>query len=100
MLAYKVQADYDELADIMRRFDTEGQDVERLKRRIQFLVEDLERRGWRGRGARAFYSEMYMDVLPALRALYDALYAASDATRQISDMIERAEEEASELFGG
>lgn len=98
MQPHKIQADYDELMEIMQRFDMEGQDVERLKRRIQFLVEDLERRGWKGHGARRFYNEMYMDVLPALRALYDALYAASDTTREITGVIQRAEEEAAGVF--
>jgi WXG100 family type VII secretion target len=99
MLPYKIQADYDELDQIVRQFDMEGQDVERLKQRIQMAVEELERGGWRGRGARAFYDEMYMTVLPGLRALHDALYAASDATRQINDILQNAEQEASTLFG-
>ena len=54
--------------------------------------------GWRGQGARAFYDELYMDVLPALRALHNALYAASDATSQIATVIRSAEEDAARLF--
>lgn len=99
MLPYKIQADYDELDQVVRQFDMEGQDVERLKQRIQLLVEELERGGWIGRGARAFYDEMYMQVLPALRALHDALYAASDATRKISELFQQREEEASKIVG-
>lgn len=99
-MVHKIQADYDELAVIARRFDQEGQDVEMLTRRIQLLVEDLERGGWIGQGARAFYDEMYMDVLPGLRALFDALYQASDATTQITSILQRAEEDAAQRLGG
>ena len=94
MASHMIQADYDSLATIARQFDQEGQDVETLTRRIRLLVEDLERGGWRGMGARAFYDEMYMDVLPGLRALHDALYAASDAVTQISGIVRNAEEDA------
>lgn len=93
-MTHKIQVDYDELAAIARQMDREGQDVETLARRIRLLVESLERGGWTGQGARAFYDEMYMTVLPGLRALHDALYAASDATHQIGDIMRRAEETA------
>lgn len=94
----RIQADYDALSTIARQFDQEGQDIETLTRRIRLLVEDLERGGWRGMGARAFYDEMYMDVLPGLRALHDALYVASDAVTQITTIVKQAEEEAAQRF--
>lgn len=98
MASDRIQADYDSLSTIARQMDQEGQDVETLARRIRLLVEDLERGGWRGMGARAFYDEMYMDVLPGLRRLHDALYASSDAVTQIMTIIQEAEEEAARRF--
>ena len=98
MFADRVQADYDALEAIARQFDREGQDVERLMMRIRALVEELERGGWQGRGARAFYDEMYQEVLPALRRLFDALYQASDATMQIIHILRQAETEAGRIF--
>lgn len=90
----KIQIDYDALATIAQHIDREGQDVETLVQRIRGLIEELERGGWTGQGARAFYDEMYQVVLPGLRALYDALYDTCDATRAISDIMRRAEEDA------
>lgn len=98
MSPHIVQADYDALAAIARQIDQEGQDVETLTHRIRLLVEDLERGGWKGVGANAFYDEMYMDVLPGLRALHDALFATSDAITQISTIIRHAEEDAASAF--
>lgn len=97
-MAHKIQIDYDELATIANQFDREGQDVETLAQRIRGLVEELERGGWVGKGARTFYDEMYLEVLPGLRALYEALYAASDGTRQIGGIMRRAEEDAANRF--
>ena len=94
----RVQADYDELEAIARQFDREGQDVERLMMRIRALVEELERGGWQGRGARAFYDEMYQEVLPSLRRLFDALYQASDATTQVVNILHEAETQAGRIF--
>ncbi len=98
MSPHIVKADYDALALMARQFDQEGQDVETLTHRIRLLVEELERGGWKGMGARAFYDEMVMDVLPSLRALYDALYAASDAVTQINTIMRNAEEDAAQHF--
>lgn len=98
MSAGKIQADYDELDAIVRQFDREGQDVERLTAQLRRLVEELERGGWIGRGARAFYDEMYQEVLPALRRLHDALYQVSDATGEIARILREAEESAARLM--
>ena len=98
MFTDRIQADYDELEAIARQFDREGQDVERLLMRIRALVEELEGGGWQGQGARAFYDEMYQEVLPALRRLFDALYQASDATTQIIHTLRQAETEAGRIF--
>ncbi len=98
MFTDRVQADYAELEAIARQFDREGQDVERLLMRIRTLVEALERGGWQGRGARAFYDEMYAEVLPALRRLHDAMYQASDTTTHIVHILRNAEQEAGRLF--
>ncbi len=94
----KIQADYDELADMAARFADEGEAVERLTRAIDRLVNDLCSGGWIGRGADRFYSEVFELVLPALRRLGAALYDTSDATSQISRIMQEAEEHAAGLF--
>ncbi len=97
-MPYTIQADYNTLEMIERQFDREGQDVEMMLRRIRALVEQLEHGGWVGRGAQRFYDEMYLDVIPALRKLHDALYFGADSLMEIMRILHNAEEEAGRLF--
>lgn len=94
----KIQADYDQLANITADFSNEAEMVEQLILSINRLVDVLCSGGWIGRGAARFYDEMYNVVLPGLRRLGSALQDASAATSQISQIIQEAEETASRLF--
>lgn len=95
----KIQADYDELANISNEFLQEAAGVEQLTNQIVSLVGELEGGGWIGRGADAFYAEMHDMVEPGLQRLARALEEAGGAMRQISNIISQAEQEASSLFG-
>ncbi len=94
----KVQADYDELNNIANQFAQEAAGVEQLTNQIMSLVGELEGGGWIGRGADAFYSEMHDLVEPGLQRLARALEDASNATKQIVNIMSQAEHEASNLF--
>jgi WXG100 family type VII secretion target len=64
MAGQKIQADYDELANIANEFANEASAAEQLTNQITNLVGELEGGGWIGRGAQAFYSEMHDEVEP------------------------------------
>jgi WXG100 family type VII secretion target len=96
----KVQADYDELANIANQFAQESSSTEQLVNQIMSLVGELEGGGWIGRGAQAFYAEMHDEVEPGLRRLIQALEDAANAVKQISNIISQAEQEASMKFTG
>ncbi len=96
----KVQADYDELANIANQFAQESSAAEQLTNDILNLVGELEGGGWIGRGAQAFYSEMHDEVEKGLRNLSSALEDASNAVKQISNTISQAEQDASMKFSG
>ncbi len=95
----KIQADYDELANIANAFLQEASGIEQLTNQVMSLVGELEHGGWIGRGADAFYGEMHDLVEPGLLRLSRALEEAGGAIRQISNIISQAEQEASSLFG-
>jgi WXG100 family type VII secretion target len=94
----KIQADYDELANISNEFANEASAAEQLISQITNLVGELEGGGWIGRGAQAFYSEMHDEVEPGLRNLVKALEDASAALKQISNILGTAEQDASMKF--
>lgn len=94
----KIQADYDELAAIANQFTQEAAGVEQLMNQITSLVGQLEGGGWIGRGANAFYSEMHDLVNPGLDRLVRALEDAGSATKQISNILSQAEQDASFKF--
>jgi WXG100 family type VII secretion target len=94
----KVQADYDELASIANQFAQEASSTEQLTNQIMSLVGELEGGGWIGRGADAFFNEMHDLVEPGLTRLARALEDASNAVKQVSNVLSQAEHEASTLF--
>jgi WXG100 family type VII secretion target len=94
----KIQADYDELANIANELAQESQAVEQLTNQIMNLVGQLESGGWIGRGADAFFGEMQDLVQPGLQRLGRGLEDGSNAVKQISNILSQAENDASSLF--
>jgi WXG100 family type VII secretion target len=94
----KIQADYDELANIANQFAQESSSTQQLMSQITSLVNQLEGGGWIGRGAQAFYAEMHDEVEPGLQRMIQALEDASSSVKQISSIVSQAEQEASMKF--
>jgi len=94
----KIQADYDELANVANEFLQEAAGIEQLTNQINNLVGELEGGGWVGRGADAFYAEMHDLVNPGMQRLARALEYAGSAVKQISNILSQAEQDASSLF--
>ncbi|MBE2235606.1 MAG: WXG100 family type VII secretion target [Anaerolinea sp.] len=97
MAADEIRADYEQLAQTAKRFDTQGQQIQQMAQNVQRSVETL-RNGWEGRGAHAFFGEMQGTVLPGVNRLHQALTHAGRVTQQISRLLRQAEEEASQPF--
>ena len=72
-MAQRVRANYDELAEISKKFEGESGHLRRRLDGIRRQMEQLEGGDWIGVGARAFYREMQSEVLPALQRLVQAL---------------------------
>jgi WXG100 family type VII secretion target len=98
MTADIIQSRYDELDRVAARFGKASAANAELHRRIARCVEVLERGGWQGRGADAFFAEMRGTLYPAMQRLVKALDEGRAVTTQVKDILRAAEEEAAALF--
>jgi WXG100 family type VII secretion target len=98
MNADTIQARYDELDRVAARFGKASAASAELNKRITRCVEVLERGGWQGRGADAFFAEMHGTLYPAMQRLVKALDEGRDSTLRVKEILRAAEEEAAALF--
>jgi WXG100 family type VII secretion target len=98
MTSPRVRADYDGLAKLSQAFARQAAETEKTLQSIQNNLRTLRSGDWIGTGANAFFAEMDQQVLPSLRRLATALNEADRVTRQMSQVMKQAEEEAARLF--
>jgi WXG100 family type VII secretion target len=94
------QAKYDELDQISRRFADQAQASGDMHKQVQRAVQSLQKGGWEGQGAAAFFAEMDGQIFPALKRLTAALEQAQSVTVEVKDILQKADEEASQPFKG
>jgi len=90
----EVKADYDQLEQVASKFASQSQAAEQILQQVRSSMEPLESGGWIGRAASEFFNEMYSEVLPACQRLISVLNDAAQATKDISETLHRAEDEA------
>lgn len=94
----EIKADYNQLDQVAGQFANQAQMIEQMIQQVRSSMDPLENGGWIGRGADAFFSEMYGEVLPACQRLLLVLQDAAQSTRDIVNTMHRAEDEASAPF--
>ncbi len=100
MSGYRVRIDYDEMADVARRFGQQADVVREMIQQLRRCSGALENGGWIGCAADAFYAEMNEMMFPALDRLVNALDASQEATNRLIAQYRQAEEEGAGLFHG
>ncbi len=95
-----IRVEYDSLAEIAGRFARESEAIRATRLELSFRNDALRAGDWIGRGARAFYAEMELDILPAITRLADALDNAERATLQIRARMQIAERDAAIVLAG
>lgn len=100
MTADIVQADYEQLIAIGRRFRQQAEAVQQMTGQVRQAADALRNGGWQGEAAGAFTQEIEGTVFPALARLEQALDEAQRVTMEVSTVLRAAEEEAARLFGG
>lgn len=93
-----IQADYEELEGIAKKFAQQSEQNEQMFSMVRSHVDQLKNGGWQGRGANAFYEEIESAIYPSLCRLISGLEQGNKATSQIIHIIKFAEEEAAQLF--
>jgi len=96
-MADEVRADYDQLEQVASRFANQSQEVQQTLQQVRNRMNKLQN-DWIGRGSEAFFSEMEGEVLPATNRLQQALEEASRITKEVVQIMQQAEEEASSPF--
>jgi WXG100 family type VII secretion target len=94
----QIQADYEQLGQVASKFASQAQTTRDLTRKVQAAFQKLEQGGWMGRGAEAFVKEMNAVVLPGLKRMESALQTGSTVSKEISQKMRSAEDEACAPF--
>src|SRR3989304_1267061 len=94
----RVRADYDGLAKISQSFSRQAAETERMIQSVRRCLGTLQGGDWVGQGGKVSYGEMDQEVLPSLNRLAAALSSAERVTRQVSQIMKEAEEEAARFF--
>jgi WXG100 family type VII secretion target len=98
MPAQRIRVDYEALAQISQIFANQSDEMQQTIQRVQQQKDNLEGGDWVGKGATAFYQEMDGEVFPSLKRLATALSTADRVARQISQIMNQAEEEAARIL--
>lgn len=94
----QVEANYDQLDQVSSQFANQADAVQQMLQQVRASLSQLENGGWIGDAADAFFAEMNQVVLPATWRLQNALEEGSQATKDISQTFQQAEEDASGPF--
>ncbi len=97
-MADEIQADYDKLGQVASKFANQAQATSDMTRKVRAAMQKLEQGGWMGRGADSFFKEMNGVVLPALKRMETALQTGSQVSKEISQKMRTAEDEACSPF--
>jgi len=97
MSADIIQAQYDQLEALARRFGKQADLQAALQKRVRTTSTRL-RTAWVGRGSEAFYAEMDGKVFPAMQRLIEALREAQKVTLEINEIVRQAEGDAAKPF--
>lgn len=92
-----IQINYSELDNIANRFVQQADTIDVFQHSLKRCTNNLHGR-WEGKGAEAFFSEMEMEIFPALHKLLVALQESNNTIQQIIKIFQDAEEKASTLF--
>ena len=93
MPSNKIQADYEQLAQVANLFVQEAQSIDSWVSRAVQAQQNLESGGWSGEAASKFYNDWYQ-LTPKLAKLIQALETASEQMKTISQIFSDGENRA------
>lgn len=96
-MADEIRADYRQLQQVATQFSRQASAINQMRSQVKRSMTALQG-NWIGKGSESFFSEMNDKVLPGTNRLYKALQDASKITKQISALVQQAEQDASAPF--
>ena len=93
----RIEVKYNDLQRMGTTFSKSSDSVDRMTNEIRSHMDRL-RASWEGVAEKKFFEEMEREVLPALKRLSTAMDRASDTTKQLTQLFQQAETEASSQF--
>jgi WXG100 family type VII secretion target len=97
-MADKTRADHDQLKQIAQAFQSESDANAQQLKALRSAVDTLRNGDWVGKAADTFYNETDRSVFPSLSRLIKALSSAAKVTREISQDVQRTEQEISDIL--
>lgn len=89
-----ISIDKDKMRAIAASFDEESENVQRVIGSVNSQLGVLRNGGWVADAASRFYQQMDEDVVLAMNRLRSALTMAGSQTREITSLLDSAEDEA------
>lgn len=97
MAAEVVSANYEMLEQVSSKFTQQGDAISQMLQNVRAKMDALQGQ-WIGKGSEAFFAEMADEILPACDRLQQALEEAGTTTKQMSEVLGNAEDEAANAF--
>ena len=97
-MAEKVQAQYEQLDQIISQLNQQAQAVEGVSNKLKGPYEDLVPDGWKGKGADQFKQEMDQRIFPMLNKMKEACTTAGTTTNTMAEKLKQAEEASQQLI--
>ncbi|MGA9192623.1 MAG: WXG100 family type VII secretion target [Anaerolineales bacterium] len=98
MPSIKIQCHYDQSTQVVNIFKNQQSSVSQMMNKLKSAKEELSGGKWIGKGAKAFYSEFDQKLLPAMKALDHAMEGGATTITKASKTMQKAEDEAKNIF--
>jgi WXG100 family type VII secretion target len=96
----QVRVEYEQMGEVSTRFARQADTVQTLLQMLLGKLEPLKGGSFKGQAADAFYAEMDNVLLPAVRKLHELLGEANAATKDVTQLFRKADDEAASRCKG
>lgn len=95
-----VRVEYEQMGDVSTRFAKQADVIQSVLQMLLGKLDPLKAGSFKGQAADAFYAEMDDLLLPAVRKLQELLSEANTTTKDVSQLFQKADQEASSQCKG
>jgi len=93
-----IEVDFEKLGQVHKKFTEQAEAFANTLRDVRDKLAPLQKDGWKGDAADAFFKEMNDIVLPSSNRLHKAFTEAAATTKRVGDTANKAEQDAVNAF--